>query len=514
MHQERREQVVWLLLALILIGGTLLRVSHLGSHLFHVDEALFASYGLTIWSGLDPLLAKEAVDKPPLFFYFLAASFRVFGNSETAAAMPNLIFSLASVVMVFFLCRQLFDSATALVAAALMAASPFNIAYSYTAFIDPTMVGLALLAMVLAQRRLYFAGGFVAGLLPAVKVQGVLFWPLIGVFGLLGLVEKPSSPRRWALAIVLALAGAALPILGLMQWSALRPEQQPFMELAAAHNPLVPADPATYGAQIVDWWQSSLQYIVGSPLANYALLIGVPLLLAWDLAELVAGYDRRLGAITDWALAAFAIFFIGWHTYYQSPAWDRYMLGLVPVGLILLARVIMLPWRTANVLASRPIAAPAATWSIGALIVVFLAFSLAQPVQAGLRSSYNLGWSGKDGPTTYEGIHAVVNYFKGNVKPGAVLYDYQSLSWHYNYYVFGLGYEVVWFDDAYIDSFQYGVSAIPSERPQYIVLPSWVDDKKTQEKIFGDEVVAESVYKAYRDDGSVSFTIYRLSPAK
>lgn len=514
MQAERQQRIVGALFAIALAGGAVLRVAHLGEHRFHVDEALFSSYGLLISSGLDPLLQSEPVDKPPLFFYVLALSFKVFGRSETAAAMPSLVASVGAIALVFYLCRSLYDGRTAVVAAVLMAISPFNVAYAYTAFIDPTMVAGALLAMVLAERCRFFPAGLCAGLLPALKAQGILFWPAIGLMGLLGLARERARPTRWATGLGLALVGLALPLLAVAHWSSLRTEQRPFLELAAEHNPLVVADPSTYTTRLVDWWLSSLQYLTGSPLANQVLLVGVPLLLVWDLVVLAIGRESRRAAAADWLLAAFGAFFVGWHTYYETPAWDRYMLGMVPIGLILAARAILLPWRALSLAAPAPAASPQAAWSLVAIVALFLGFSSLKPLEASLQASYPLGWAGLGGPTAYQGIEDVASYFKANVRPGALIFDYQSLSWHYKYYFFGLDYDLVWFDDNLIPDFQYRAVNDPKAAYAFIILPEWMDDVDTRSKLQGEKLRFHRVYEAYRQNGEVSFTVYRIEPAR
>ncbi len=499
--------------SLILVCGAILRIAHLGEHRFHVDEALFSSYGLAIASGLDPLLQNEAVDKPPLFFYILALSFKVFGESETAAAIPSIVASLGAIALVFSLCRRLYDAPTALVAAALMAVSPFNVAYAYTAFIDPLMVATALLAMWSAERCRFLGAGFFAGLLPALKVQGVLFWPAVGLMGLFGLVAARARPLRWALSLGLALVGTAVPLLLLAYWSSLRPQQVPFLDLASQHNPLVPADPATYAVRAADWWKSSLRYLTGSPLANRVFAVGIPLLLLWDLVALALRWGSRRAALADWGLAAYAAFFLGWHTYFELPAWDRYMLGIVPFGLIIAARATVLPWQALKALLPAQTTSPHAAWAVGTLVALFLGVSSLMPLQAGLRESYPLGWAGVGGPVSYQGIDSVAGYIKGNVPPGSVVFDYQSLSWHYKYYLFGLPLKVIWFDDELIGAFQYRALTEFGEVPKYIVLPDWLDGRERRQKLQGDKLRLEPVHRAFRKDGSASFTVYRVEPA-
>ncbi|MHB9090236.1 MAG: ArnT family glycosyltransferase [Chloroflexota bacterium] len=513
MESRQGERAVQVLLVLILVVGIALRIVHLGTHRFHVDEALFASYGLSIAFGNDPLLMKEAVDKPPLLFYLIALSFKTFGRSETAAAVPSLVASVGAIGLVYVLSRRFFGAATALVAAFLMAISPYNVAYAYTAFIDPTLVGLTLLAVVLAERGLLFPAGIAAGLLPALKVQGVLFWPLIGLTAVLGLATARHPARRWLAGALLFALGAALPLAGVWYWDSLRVGQRPFLELAAAHNPLVLSDPATYAARLADWWKSSLQFMAGSPLTNGLLLAGVPLLLVWDLGALVSGRGPRRAALFDWLLAVFIAFFLGWHTYFDTPAWDRYMLGVVPFGLILLARVLVLPLRAWRALGPKGKIAPRTVWPLATAVAVCLAIAVPAPVLAGLRSTDPIGWAGKGGPSSYLGIEDVEAYLRANAKGEALLYDYQELSWHYKYYLFGLPYKVVWFDDKLIPSFQQRVRATPATQEQYIVLPDWVDGWQLRYKLAGESVKFAEVFRAHRPDGRVSFTIYRLTSA-
>ncbi|MCL5110694.1 MAG: glycosyltransferase family 39 protein [Chloroflexi bacterium] len=507
---DRRERLIRLLLFAILVVGTALRVVHFGSRLFHVDEALFASYGLLIASGKDLLLQTEPVDKPPLFFYVLGLCFRLFGRAETVAALPSLAASVAGIYLVYRFCRDHFGPAEGLVAAALLAASPFDVSYSYTAFIDPTMVGCVLLALLLAGRGHFLAAGVCAGLLPALKAQGILFWPVLALAGVLFLARSRARPSGRLLAVLLALVGTALPLLALAQWSAARPQQPPFLDLATAHNPLVPALAATYTARLAEWWQSSLQFFTASAPLNVLLLAGLPLLLLWDLGVLLRGGHDRLAAAADWGLAAFGLLFVGWHVYYQLPAWDRYMVGLGPFALILLARILTLPWHALTSLAPRPAGAPATAYTLAGALVLGLGLLLTQPVQAGLQSAYSLGWSGSGGPTTYQGLPAVIGYLKAYAPPGAKIYDYKSLSWHYKYYLFDQPLQIVWFDDTYIGSFQQNVAADRGRDNKFLVLPAWEDDATVRRQLEGDAVLLTPLYRTYRDDGTISFTIYKV----
>ena len=52
------------------------------------------------------MLTGVPVDKPPLLIYLTALSFFVFGQSELAARLPNLIASVISVPLLYQLTRR------------------------------------------------------------------------------------------------------------------------------------------------------------------------------------------------------------------------------------------------------------------------------------------------------------------------------------------------------------------------------------------------------------------------
>src|SRR5512136_3481541 len=97
-----------IILLLICLVAFALRLGPLFDNRFHPDEALFSTWALKISRGENLLLSGVPVDKPPLLIYLSALSFFVFGQSELAARVPNLITSVVSVVLVWRLgLRQL-----------------------------------------------------------------------------------------------------------------------------------------------------------------------------------------------------------------------------------------------------------------------------------------------------------------------------------------------------------------------------------------------------------------------
>jgi len=154
-------------LALVLLSalaaGAWLRWPVLAVNRFHEDEALYSTWALQVADGIDPWLERVLVDKPPLLPYLLAGLFRLLGPSEVVARLPGLIAGLGSILCLYGLARRLYGERTALLAAWLLALSPFHISLSGTAFTDPVMVFWVLASLwAAAARRLPLAGGCAA----------------------------------------------------------------------------------------------------------------------------------------------------------------------------------------------------------------------------------------------------------------------------------------------------------------------------------------------------------------
>ncbi|MGF1507339.1 MAG: hypothetical protein ACFB51_19765, partial [Anaerolineae bacterium] len=79
------------LAAVLLMIGAALRVPLLQAGRFHPDEALFATLARLIVQGIDPWLVETSllVDKPPLFFYALAAGVSLEWGRELPARLPG-----------------------------------------------------------------------------------------------------------------------------------------------------------------------------------------------------------------------------------------------------------------------------------------------------------------------------------------------------------------------------------------------------------------------------------------
>ena len=521
----KRSEAPWQLAALaaILLLALVLRLAPWGYNRFVEDEALYAYWGLQIATGADPMLDEEPVDKPPLHPYTLALSFLLSASSpdigagsgigpghESSARLPSLLASLASIVLVYTLALQLYgDARTGLLAALLLALSPFDILFASTAFTDPLMVALVLGALVAAAGDRLGLAGLLAGLAVATKQQGLFFLPLILTIGLLAPPKPAPQPgsttetvntsrgtrllawirrawrQRWLrFALVFALVIACV-----LWWDLSRLQRPGFLEQGAiSYGGLAPAQAGTLGQRGADWLAVLGAFWI-SPWFN-ALLIAA--LVGW-LVGGFAGWWEAWSRI-DVALGVFSIAFLLLHWLVGFQVWDRYLLGLVPLLALLAARASVAflnalraaPWRRIYAFA----------------LVAVLIVTLAAPVLAATRSELPVG--GDHG--AYDGIDHLATYMRTQTPPGSVLYHYW-LGYHYRFYLYGAPLRLHWYPD--LDDLTRDAQIYRRE-PRYIAFPSWQDNGPVVSALNEAGIMLIPEYQTTRRDGSVSFELYRM----
>ena len=531
----------------MLVLGALARLVPIATNRFHQDEALYSTWSLHIATGRDTLLNGFPVDKPPLFLYTLAFFFKLFGPSEVAARLPGVLASTASVALVYYLARRLYGRPTALVAAALMALSPFNILFAPTALTDPLLVALVLGALCLAVDGRWTWAGVMAGLAAATKQQGLFFLPLVVGVGMAGAAAGAERVPENSSGSVIARSGATKQslwrayvlndgphfILGFLAavapailWDLARSQQPGFLQQSAiSYGGLAWVAPSQW-LERGQRWVDLLWYVTASRPLNFLLVIGVPLLLLYGF--LWRRPERE--TVVDITLGGFGLLFLALHVVLDFRVWDRYLLGLVPVVLLLLARVLwgacdglaalasvgwtqlsphLPPGRGKARMGVEITPTPLSTEERGSrqlplrelVVALFVVATLYRPAQDAANSRFPIG--GDQG--AYQGIETVADYFRGNVGAGATLYQ-RWLGWHLAFYMFNYPYDFQWYDSPQ----QLADHAAKVTGPRYLVAPSW--KSVTEEKVaLGEKGLSlHTVYQTYRHDGSVSFTIYRV----
>jgi 4-amino-4-deoxy-L-arabinose transferase-like glycosyltransferase len=230
----QRRQLIWLFaLALLVLG---------------------AGYGLRDpWPADEPrfvLVAKQMVesgqwlfphrgqelypDKPPLFFWVLAASHQLIGNWRWSFLLPSLLSGLGTLWLTYDLGRRLWNHRAGLWAA-IAVLSALQFVYQFKrAQIDPTLVLVTTLAFYGLCRHLllgphwrwFWAACFAAG--AGVVLKGVGFLPLLALLpyalmrrnGWQGLATQGGgNGLRWSLGVPAFLGAIALWLLPMVYFA-------------------------------------------------------------------------------------------------------------------------------------------------------------------------------------------------------------------------------------------------------------------------------------------------------
>ncbi len=108
----------------------------------------------TLIPYLNPLTPLDSgiaySNHPPTVAWIVAASFSLFGESETAARLPFLLASLASIVLTYRLGCRLGDRSTGLIAAIILAACPPAAVYGHQVEVVGSLLLMAILGTLLA----------------------------------------------------------------------------------------------------------------------------------------------------------------------------------------------------------------------------------------------------------------------------------------------------------------------------------------------------------------------------
>jgi 4-amino-4-deoxy-L-arabinose transferase-like glycosyltransferase len=513
-HSTFRIQPAALLALLICAVAFALRLGPLFDNRFHPDEALFSTWALKIARGENFLLTGVPIDKPPLLIYLNALSFFVFGQSELAARVPNLMASVVSVVLVWRLGigrlgtgrlgigRSADQSAnvptnhlpsTNLLPPLLYALSPFAILFAPTAFLDPLMVMFGLASLVAASRGRAGWAGILLGLSFATKVQGLYFLPLLPIFW------SRQAGGETSLAVSHSLHPSIRFVIGVtvlaaivLLWDRARGGLPFWVQQTINYGDIR----VIYESELVPrltGWLNFLPYFFG-PIVGLLGLIGLPLLLYRDLT-----HDARTRAAwIDLWLFTYTIGFLALHWLFAFPVWDRYLLILVPITALLVGRSLQLViFASCHVVCRffRLSGSPSLLLSIIALLI--LPFSL-----AATKAQYPLG--GDHGAN--DGIEQVAVYLKG-LPSGTVLYEHE-LAWLLGYYM-GDGFAYLSYYDTPADLAD-DLRVFGERDDRYVILPGRASLAEVIDAIGQVGYTLTPVFATPDRFGQTSFTLYQI----
>lgn len=202
----------WADLLLIVLVGVLFFLPGLGATaLFDRDEPRFAQAAYEMLDGGDYVVphfnGNLRPDKPPLIYWLMTASYRVFGVTELGARLPSVIAGIGTLLVVYFAAGLRFGRITGLLAALMLASASLMTVMCRWSTADATMLFFNTLALACLWRAWDIGQrDLVRGFLP--RVDNLT--PEAGE-----LIQKPHPvPSRlhwlWALVFWLALAGGTL----------------------------------------------------------------------------------------------------------------------------------------------------------------------------------------------------------------------------------------------------------------------------------------------------------------
>jgi len=136
-----RKRTVFVYLGIIVFAGLFL-LPFLGSvHLFDSDEANYAESAREMIVTGDYFMVQidfePFPEKPPLFFWLQVVSMKLFGINEFAARFPNVICGIFSLVLLYYLGRQLYGHRFGLLWILTFGAAILPFFYFKSGMIDP-----------------------------------------------------------------------------------------------------------------------------------------------------------------------------------------------------------------------------------------------------------------------------------------------------------------------------------------------------------------------------------------
>ena len=146
------------LLGLILLLGTALRFYDLGTESYWIDEM---STVIEAQQSIPQMIASGRLDQPPAYYLPFHLWIHIFGTSEASTRSFSALFGIGSILIIYWIGRELFGKPVGLLSAFLMAISGFQIYYSqiarfYSYFQFMVMVSFLFFILVLREKKIVF----------------------------------------------------------------------------------------------------------------------------------------------------------------------------------------------------------------------------------------------------------------------------------------------------------------------------------------------------------------------
>ena len=330
----------------LLLASVLLLVVEPGRiPLFEPDEGRYAEIpremlatGDFVTPRLNGVLYFE---KPPLFYWSVAASFRLFGLTEFAARIPTKLASAGLILLTYLFARRRNGERTALLASLILATSTLVFAMARITIIDPSLsLALSAAAFAFAAFQEHEASGDKGRARRALYLLHLSCAAAVMLKGLIGIVLPGGAILIWAVVVgrarivprLFSPGPLALFLALVVPWHVLVARRNPdFLNFYFIHEHF-------------DRFAKREHRREGSPLYFVAVLLGgflpwsafLPRLSeTWPGRRLAAWRQRQTeGFLWIWALVVF-LFFSASHSKlipYIEPIWPAVAL-LLAIGM-------------------------------------------------------------------------------------------------------------------------------------------------------------------------------------
>ena len=222
------------------------------------------------------------LDKPAVYFWMVAASFKTFGISEGVARLPSAVMAAATMLLVWFLACRMFGESVGLRAGIVFASCPLAMVFARQVIFDMTLTFFATLAMVafwLAEdssfRRPWLDVLMFGAMGVAIITKGPvgILLPLLSIviYGTVRGHGRELKRLRWGLGLLVLFAVTL-----------------PWFIAVSVRNPDFP--------RYALWYESLKRFATGSAHRRGGIFYYIPVYLGglfpWSLFLLLAGWNR------------------------------------------------------------------------------------------------------------------------------------------------------------------------------------------------------------------------------
>jgi len=273
------------------------------------------------------------LDKPVVFFWLVAGSYRGLGISEWTARFPSALMALGTMFLVWMLARRMFGDSAGVRAALIFASSPLALGLARMVIFDMTLTFFVVLAMVsfrMAEDRDFQGRAPDVVFFAAMGIATIIKGPVGFLLPLLSLLAYEAARGkirelkrlRWGLGIIVFLAVAL-----------------PWFVAVSLRNPGFP--------RYAFWQESILRFATGRAHRSGSIFYYLPVYFAgffpWSLALFFFGLNRWRSWKTlqqeqhrstlfllSWAVVVFVFFSI---SHSKLPAY--FLPALIPLSILM-----------------------------------------------------------------------------------------------------------------------------------------------------------------------------------